>query len=284
MKMMNKTTNKKIILKLAFYVLSFPILYLVFLLSDKVDFIPIFNNILLVLSILLFFAYQIFFISKFTELGINFYLKLIVTLVLIGIGFFAGYIILILSIFAIKDNVSFSYDGKSYYILNEGWIDENLVIYKKNFITMDKMNFVLSEKTFKNPEKITDKDAKAMLESYLFMEQELSSNDNKENNFEYENPKEQEILNDFSLKDVKKIPNSNFGLIEVDRAGARSRWFFVEINGGKLSFISEIPDTSPDICGEIDKEGVIFLYTKDINDNEHVYKSDDSGKTFTLAE
>ena len=202
--------------------------------------------VLLGLSVLLFFAYQIFFINKFTELKINFYLKLIVTLVLIGIGFFAGYIILIMSIFAIKDNVGFSYNGEKYYIL---------------------------------------KDARSRLESYLFMEQKLSSNDNNnENNLKYEHSNEQEILNNFSLEDVEKIPNSNFGLIEVARAGARSRWFFVEIKDAKLSFISEVPDTSPDISGEIDKEGVISPSNKDINGNEHFYKSEDSGKTFILIE
>lgn len=282
--MIMKTSNNTI-LKVICYLLSFPILYLVFLLSDKVDFIPIFNNILLGLAVLLFFAYQIFFINKFTELGINFYLKLIVTLLLIGIGFFAGYIILLMSIFALKDNVGFSYYGESYYILNEGWIDEDFEIYKKNFITMDKMNFDLSKKTFKDLEKIENRYAKYRLESYLIRKKErISNNNTNESNLEYEKPNEQEILNDFSLEDVKKIPNRNFGLVEIDRAGARSRWFFVEINGGKLSFISEVSDTSPDIIGEINKEGMIFLHTKDINGNEYVYKSEDSGKTFTLIE
>lgn len=202
--------------------------------------------VLLGLSVLLFFAYQIFFINKFTELKINFYLKLIVTLVLIGIGFFAGYIILIMSIFAIKDNVGFSYNGEKYYIL---------------------------------------KDARSRLESYLFMEQKLSSNDNNnENNLKYEHSNEQEILNKFSLEDMKKIPNSNYGLIEVDRAGARSRRFFVEINNGKLNFISEVPDTSPDISGEINEDNLIFLYAKDIHGNENVYKSNDSGLNFKLLE
>ena len=90
--------NKQIIHTL-FYLLSFPSLYLVFLLCDKVDFIPILNNILQGVSVLIFFAYQIFFINRFTEIRANFYLKLVVTLILIGIGFFAGYIILIMSIF-----------------------------------------------------------------------------------------------------------------------------------------------------------------------------------------
>lgn len=95
---------------------------------------------------------------------------------------------------------------------------------------------------------------------------------------------EQEILNGFSLEDMKKIPNSNYGLIEVDRAGARSRWFFVEIKDAKLSFISEIPDTSPDISGEIDKEGVISPSNKDINGNEHFYESDDYSMNFKIVE
>lgn len=42
------------------------------------------------------------------------------------------------------------------------------MIYKKNFITMDKMNFDLSKKTFKDFEKITNEDAKYRLKSYLF--------------------------------------------------------------------------------------------------------------------
>ena len=91
-------------------------------------------------------------------------------MILIGIGFFSGYIILITSIFAIKDNVSFSYNGESYYILNEGWLDDDFVIYKKNFITMDEMDFDESEKILENLERIKNKDAKARLKSYLFRE------------------------------------------------------------------------------------------------------------------
>lgn len=275
------STKNKQLIYVIFYLLSFLILYLVFLLCAKVDFIPIFNNILLGLAVLLFFAYQIFFISKFTGLGINFYLKLIVTLILIGIGIFAGYIILIISIFAFKDNVSFSYDGESYYILNEGWIDENFVIYKKNFITMDKMTFEDSEKTFKDLEKITNKDANARLKFFLYRNNKrISNNNTNENNLEYENPNEQEILNEFSIEDVKEIPNSNFGLIEVDRAGARSRWIFVEIKHEKINYISEIPDTSPNISGLVEDNGAILLVCKDIHGYEVTYKSNDSGKTF----
>lgn len=103
------------------------------------------------------------------------------------------------------------------------------------------------------------------LKSYLFREKERVSNQNtnkgnleydntNETNSEYENTNKQEILNEFSVEDVEKIPNSNFGLVEVDRAGARSRRFFIEINEDRLTFLSEVLDTSPDISGEINKE------------------------------
>lgn len=146
---------------------------------------------------------------------------------------------------------------------------------------MDKMTFEDSEKTFKDLEKITDKDANVRLKIFLYRNNKrISNNNTSENNLKYENPNEQEILNKFSIEDVKKIPNSNFGLIEIDRAGARSRWIFVEIKDEKINYISEIPDTSPDISGLVEDNGAILLVCKDIHGNEVTYKSNDSGKTF----
>ncbi|WP_308653151.1 hypothetical protein [uncultured Anaerococcus sp.] len=200
---------------------------------------------------------------------------------MIGLGFLAGYLVLIMSIFAFKDNVPFTYDGEKYYILNEGWLDDVFVVYRKDCITMDKMTFKESEQTFKNLDQITNEDTKASLKFYLNKDKE--TNDVKIP-AEYENQKEiqseTQRLNDFSPEDVKEIPNSNFGLLEVDRAGARSRWFFVKIEDGDLKFISEIPDTSPDISGSIKKDGSILLICKDINGNEEQYKSTNFGKTF----
>lgn len=263
------------------YIGSFPLLYLCFILCAKIEFIPLFNNIFLGLGILSFFAFQIYFILKFTDLNINFYLKLLSTLLMIGIGFLAGYVVLIMSIFAFKDGVPFTYEGEKYYILTEGWVDFEYVVYRKDFITMDKMRFEESEKTFKNLDQITNKDTRASLKFYLTKDKET---DDVKIPAEYENQKEiqsqTQRLNDFAPEDVKEIPNSNFGLLEVDRAGARSRRFFVDIKDGKIKFISEIPDTSPDISGSVKEDGSILLICKDINGNEKQYKSIDFGKTF----
>lgn len=222
--------SKKKILYFILYVGSFPLLYLCFIMCAKIEFIPLFNNLFLGLGILSFFAFQIYFISKFTDLNINFYLKLLLTLLMIGIGFLAGYLVLIMSIFAFKDGVPFTYEGEKYYILTEGWVDFEYVVYRKDFITMDKMTFEDSEKTFKNLDQITNKDTRASLKFYL--NKDKVTNDVKIP-AEYENQKEiqsqTQRLNDFAPEDVKEIPNSSYGLLEVDRAGARSRRFFVDI-------------------------------------------------------
>lgn len=276
-----KLISKKQILHFILYIGSFPLMFLCFILCDKIQFIPLFNNIFLGISIFVFFAYNIFFISKFTDHNINFYLKLFLTLLMIGLGLLAGYLVLIMSIFAFKDNVPFTYEGEKYYILNDGWLDDNFVVYKKDFIIMDKMNFEDSDKTFKNLDQIRNEDAKACLELYLKKDKEIIKEDiSEKNNEEKEILSKSEILNNFSLEDARKIPNSSYGLVEVDRAGARSRWFFVEIINNKLNLISELPDTSPDISGEIVDDGFILLICKDINGNLKKYRSVDAGKTF----
>lgn len=146
---------------------------------------------------------------------------------------------------------------------------------------MDKMNFEDSDKTFKNLDQIRNEDAKSYLKLYLKKDKEIIKEEiSEKNNEEKEILSKSEILNNFGLEDARKIPNSSYGLVEVDRAGARSRWFFVEIINNKLNLISELPDTSPDISGKIVDDGSILLICKDINGNLKKYRSVDAGKTF----
>ncbi|WP_311537070.1 hypothetical protein [uncultured Anaerococcus sp.] len=204
-----------------------------------------------------------------------------ISLVLIGIMFLSAYFILIMSIFAFKDNEPFTYKGEKYYILNEGWLDDDYEIYRKKIITMDKLNFDEAKKTFKNISNLTNEDVKDKLSLYFDKDKQIirsqkTTADEKSESY----LSEKEILKDFSLRDVKLIANSPYGLVEADRAGARSRWFFVEVIDNKLNFISEIPDTSPDISGEISDDGLILLRCKDVNGNIDFYKSEDLGQTF----
>lgn len=61
---------------------------------------------------------------------------------------------------------------------------------------------------------------------------------------------------------------------------ARSRWYLIKIEKGKLHFISEIPDTSPELTGSVDEDGNITTRGKDIHGYETVYRSEDQGRTW----
>lgn len=90
----------------------------------------------------------------------------------------------------------------------------------------------------------------------------------------------QDILDGLSIENAIIIPESNYGLIEVDRAMAKSLWYFVRIEDDKMIYISEAPDTAPKVEGEIDSEGKIHLIFSDINNNQAKYESLNQGKTW----
>ena len=90
----------------------------------------------------------------------------------------------------------------------------------------------------------------------------------------------QDKLNNLSVDNVIKIPNSEFGIIQVDQAMSRVQWFFVKISENKMAFISELPDTKPNVNAKMNVKGVIFITFKDINGNTSKYKSADQGKSW----
>lgn len=285
--------NKKmayIFLYLASFALSFGILVLV----NKIEFIPIINNLLLGFGFLLFIGLQIFSFYIFTKSNINKYGKIILCfLILILGGIFAFYIFLA-SVFSGKENRSLIYAGEKYYILNVGWMDPLYEVYRKNFITMDKLDEERLGSVFSDLSKIHDEDQREILkfliygrENFTKEEKEEDNHHAKENHQVEEKPEEKnkeedknELLKNFTLEDAIKIENSDYGLLEVDHAGARSRWFFVKIKGDKMNFISELEETSPEVSGRVDENGIIYLKFTDINKNETSYLSRDGGKTF----
>lgn len=90
----------------------------------------------------------------------------------------------------------------------------------------------------------------------------------------------QDILDGLSIENAIIIPESNYGLIEVDRAMAKSLWYFVRIEDDKMIYISEAPDTASKVEGEIDSEEKIHLIFSDINNNQAKYESLNQGKTW----
>lgn len=285
------TLKDKKLLYIFLYLLSFVQVLGVLILVNKIEFIPIINNILLGLSFLVFLGWQIFSIYKILNFNFNKYLKILVGLVLIGLFLLSNPYLFLAYAFSGKEDRNLIYDGDKYYVLNVGWMDPIYEVYRKKFITMDKLSEDEIKNTFDDLKKIDDQEIRDILE-ILIREREsfdepredevaktsLEDLDEKENFEEKEN--KDEILKNFKAEDAIKIENSDLGLLEVDKAGARSRWFLVRISGHEMKFISELEETSPKVKGSMDEDGVIHLDFEDINNNKANYISRNNGKTF----
>lgn len=283
--------NKKmayIFLYLSSFALSFGILVLV----NKIEFIPLINNILIGMGFLFFIGLQIFFIYNFTKFNINKYWKIFLGIGILILALIFAFYIFLASVFSGKENRSLVYDGEKYYILNVGWMDPIYEVYEKNFITMDKLDEEKLGRVFSDLSKIHDEDDREIIKFLIFgredfIEENHSAKENlKEIHQEEKNEEKnkeddkKEFLKNFKAEDAIKIGNSDYGLLEVDHAGARSRWFFVKIVGDDMKFISELEETSPGVSGKVDEKRNIYLKFTDINKNETHYISKDGGKTF----
>ena len=285
------TLKDKKFLYIFLYLLFFGQVLGTLILVNKIEFIPIINNILLGLSFLLFLGLQIFSIYKILNFNFNKYLKVLVGLVLIGLFLLSNPYLFLAYAFSGKEDRNLIYNGDKYYVLNVGWMDPIYEVYRKNFITMDELSEDEIKNTFTDLKEIEDQDTREILE-ILIREREsfdeprgdeveetgLEDLDEKES-FDKEENKD-EILKNFKAEDAIKIENSDLGLLEVDRAGARSRWFLVKISGDEIEFISELEETSPKVFGRMDDEGLIHLNFEDINNNKTTYISKDGGRTF----
>lgn len=285
------TLKDKKLLYIFLYLLSFVQVLGVLILVNKIEFIPIINNILLGLSFLVFLGWQIFSIYKILNFNFNKYLKILVGLVLIGLFLLSSPYLFLASAFSGKEDRNLIYNGDKYYVLNVGWMDPIYEVYRKNFITMDKLSEDEIKNTFDDLKKIDDQEIRDILE--ILVRERESYDDPREDEvekagledlYEKENFEEKEnkdeILKNFKAEDAIKIENSDLGLLKVDRAGARSRWFLVKISGDEMKFISELEETSPKAAGNMDEEGLIHLDFEDINNNKSNYISRNNGKTF----
>ncbi|MDO4661536.1 MAG: hypothetical protein Q4B36_00185 [Tissierellia bacterium] len=255
-------------------------------LREKILFVPILSNVMMFASLFLLFVAQILIIKK-----INFTIKKkairIILLVLLSIililYLFLGFLFVVFSTY---DNTSFEYKGSKYYINDTSFLDPYYEIYKKkNIFIMEKAGDYsrgfISKKDLKS-EKIISYIIKSINEKDIPIEE---SNTSSIENIEEDIQKErnnQKILDDIDKETVNKISNSNFAIVEIDRAMARSKWFFVKIENDEFIYISTIPDTSPKIKANVDSNGIIYLECEDINGNISKYKSLDNGLTWKI--
>ena len=278
------TLKNKKFLYVFLYLLSFGQVLGVLILINKIEFIPMINNIILGLSFLAFFGLQIFSIYKILNFKFNKYLKVLVGLILVGLCIISMAYILMVFAFAGKENRQVAYDDENFYILNVGWFDPVYEVYRKKIITMDKLSENEIKNTFADLNKIEDDETRDILKILIYgregLDGERPEEENKNQDLKEVKDNKEEVLKNFEASDAIKIENSDYGLLEVDRAGARSRWFLVKISGDKMKFISELEETSPKASGRMDKDGVIHLEFNDINNNKTTYISKDAGRTF----
>lgn len=278
------TLKNKKFLYIFLYLLSFGQVLGALIFVNKIEFIPMINNIILGLCFLAFFGLQIFSIYKILNFKFNKYLKVLVGLILIGLCIISMAYILMAFAFAGKENRQVAYNDENFYILNVGWMDPIYEVYRKNFITMDKLSEDEIKNTFADLNKIEDDDARDILKILIYgregLDGERPEEENKNQDLKEVKDNKEEVLKNFEASDAIKIENSDYGLLEVDRAGARSRWFLVKISGDKMKFLSELEETSPKASGRMDKDGVIHLEFNDINNNKTTYISKDGGRTF----
>ena len=278
------TLKNKKFLYIFLYLLSFGQVLGVLIFVNKIEFIPIINNVLLGLSFLVFFGLQIFSIYKILNFKFNNYLKVLVGIILIGLCIISMAYILMAFAFAGKENRQVAYNDENFYILNVGWFDPVYEVYRKKIITMDKLSEDEIKNTFSDLNKIEDDEARDILKILIYgregLDGERPEEENKNQDLKEVKDNKEEVLKNFEASDAIKIENSDYGLLEVDRAGARSRWFLVKISGDKMKFLSELEETSPKVSGRMDKDGVIHLEFNDINNNKTTYISKDGGRTF----
>ncbi len=93
----------------------------------------------------------------------------------------------------------------------------------------------------------------------------------------------QKILDACESPEVVSLKNSAYHLVVVDAAMGRRRWFFAKKSSASLTFISEVPETSPHASGFLDKGGTIHLRFVDINKNVHEYRSNDKGLSWVIV-
>ena len=153
---------------------------------------------------------------------------------------------------------------------------------------MDKLDEERLGQVFSDLSKVKDEDQREILSFLIYGRENFTKEEREEENHKVEDKPEEknsaddknEFLKNFTVEDAIKIENSDYGLLEVDHAGARSRWFFVKIVGDDMTFISELEETSPGVSGSLDDSGNIYLNFTDVNKNETHYISRDGGKTF----
>lgn len=255
-----------------------------------VEWIPVINNSFVLMAYGGFLSGSLFFvrvIGKNIEIRVIKIFLVTASIVGIALGVYVG---LLIAAFSWKSDWSFRYQDKIYYYQDVGWFDPKFEVYEKDgFFTMKKIHvYYISipadadEITDEMAEEIVSGTYEKLQNERLEKERDVSARHSQE-----EPAVEERVLIDedpqkfleehFSIEDVIGIADSEFGIVSVDHAMARNRWFFVKKIDDRLVYVSELPQTDPSVEGDLDEAGTIYLEFRDLESNFSKYQSTDGG-------
>lgn len=259
--------------------------FILYLILAKINFIPLINNTLISLAFLLIILGQILLIFKLYKFKLKKPLKLFLILSLIGLMTIFSLYTFLYTALSFKSKTYFTCKGKIYYYNNISWLDPAYEIYEKDrMLTMKKLG-VHHQWINLDQEDIGEELAAEILsqissQAKFRLPQDLPLDQGEVEVIVSKEENPQDLVDRIAIEDMVKIENSSLALACVDKAMASSRWFLVEVLDEKMTFISELEETSPGVGGRMDSQGVIYLEFRDISSNVYKYKSLDRGLTW----
>lgn len=244
-------------------------------------FIPSLNNALIIMAVFFIGFGIIYLLISFCKIKLKKFVKIFLKIMIFILTSVMGLFVLIFALFNFKNYNIFKYNDEIYYYENSGSYGPEYNIYEK--YGKFRLNKIQSYWDVDFPEEIDDKTAQQIISGEYKKERwakavaNIETSDTKISDFE----KSPQTLIDekIALIDVIRIPNSQFGIVLVDRAMHRNRWFFVRLSEDKrIYYISEIPATEDLEDAKILSSEIVFLKFKDANGNISEYKSLDGGK------
>lgn len=262
-------------------------------LAATLDFIPIVNNVLFVggWMVMLVAGIRSFKIAARMARRARWR-----TLAAIELGFaVAGFVCLVIAgalavLLGIRDDGSFSIQGRAYYVGNEGFFKMECVVYEQDGpITMREIQRYPDRSA---PYSIDDEVARELVDGTYGVPAAAAPREEGSGPMGSSMPapagahairaQQQHLLDErFSADDVISVGDSGYGLVAADKAAARTRWLFVRVEGARPIFISELVETAGFVSGSQDADGVLTLTFQDAGGDPMRWRSTNSGRQWS---
>lgn len=298
MKKLNLSKTSKIIIFLMLFLLI--IVFAKKVIFTDAIFIPIIESLIFVfilLSIFMVLSLIIYKISIFrTKTNISLFVKILMVIIMIILSFFIISYVLLYGLFGMHGGNKFIYNEEVYYFANTGFLDPEMTIYKKvSPFTMEKyehrfesefIGYVDEQTAIEVLNGTMDKKLKDREESINeLLEEEKNKKETKEETLEKEvsqavknpsqyqsNIRQQRV--DKNIDFIMQIENSNFGIVQVDKAGPSHLYYIVKFENNHWEYVTQHPENSGYVSGKYINEELVLNF-KDTNNQSYTWISSD---------